>query len=89
MKKRNNSYQDRQITTERSHAIVKHNRLIQKSRHNLSLQEQKIILYLVSKIKPEDTKLKQYEFRLSEFCRVCGIEKSGRTYKELKDTVQT
>jgi len=33
-------------------SLVKHNDLIQNARYNLSVQEQKIILYLISKIKP-------------------------------------
>ncbi len=42
----------------RNYKVVKSNDLIQKSRFNLSLQEQKIILYLISKVKPEDTEEK-------------------------------
>lgn len=34
--------------------VVKANALIQKSRFSLSLQQQKIVLYLISKIQPND-----------------------------------
>ena len=42
------------IRDEREYNVVKSNILIQKSRFNFTAQEQKIILYLISKIKPED-----------------------------------
>jgi len=69
--------------------IVKHNDLIQRSRHYLSTQEQKIILYLISHIKPDDSFLKLYEFKIIEFCEICGIdETSGRNYSSLKNTIK-
>jgi plasmid replication initiation protein len=72
----------------RGYNIVKQNDLIQKSRFNLSMQEQKIILYLISKINPEDSEFKLYEFKIREFCEVCGIEsESGKNYSMLKNTI--
>ena len=80
----------RNLGKERELIVVKHNDLIQKSRHNLSMQEQKIILFLVSKIKPEDTELKKYEFKIKDFCKICGIdETSGKNYKDLKGALKT
>ena len=79
----------RELLEARSQSVVKHNDLIQKSRYNLSLQEQKIILYLISKIKPEDEDFKLYEFSIQEFCEVCGIdEKNGKNYSDLKETIK-
>ena len=73
----------------RHQSVVKSNDLIQKSRFNLSLQQQKIILYLISKIRPEDEEFQLYEFDIQEFCRVCGIdEANGKNYKLLKDSIQ-
>ena len=82
--------ENRQIQEQRNYKVIKHNSLIQKSRHNLSAQEQKIIFYLVSKIKPEDTELRLYEFRIREFCQICGIDKtSGKNYAQLKNALKT
>jgi plasmid replication initiation protein len=82
------STQNKEILDARSQIVVKHNDLIQKSRYNLSTQEQKIILYLISKIKPEDTDLILYEFNIKEFCEICGIdETSGKNYSNLKETI--
>ena len=85
---------DREIETQlsklRDYKIVKHNDLIQKSRFQLSMQEQKIILYLISKIKPEDSEFQIYSLSIQDFCKVCGIDyKSGKNYKDIRDTVKT
>ena len=68
--------------------IRKSNDLIQKSRFSLSIQEQKIILFLISKIKPEDEDFKTYTFSIAEFCQVCGIERSGKEQKIIKDEIK-
>ena len=58
----------------RQNTVVKANELIQKSRFSLSLQQQKIVLYLISQITPFDEDFKLYEFSIIEFCRVSGID---------------
>jgi plasmid replication initiation protein len=79
----------REISTLREYSVVKHNHLIQQSRHNLSTQEQKIILYLITKIKPEDTDLYLYDFLIKDFCEICGIDgTSGKNHADLKDTIK-
>lgn len=77
------------IAKAREHQVVKHNILIQSSRYSLSLQEQKILLYVVSKIKPGDEVLKEYDFEITEFCKGCGIDyDSGGNYIHIKKSVQ-
>jgi len=81
--------QERTITELRNYKIVKANELIQKSRFNLQVQEQKIILYLISKIKPEDMELKEHFFEIKEFCKICGLDDtSGANYKYIKQTLK-
>ena len=73
----------------RYNQVVKANELIQKSRFNLSLLQQKIVLYLISRISPYDEDFKVYEFDIIEFCRVCGIDTtSGKNYADLKQAVK-
>lgn len=80
---------DRKILEYRSYKIVKANDLIQRSRFNLQMQEQKIILYLISKIKPEDIVLKEQIFQIRDFCKVCGLETdSGMTYNYIRQTLK-
>ena len=70
-------------------SVFKSNDLIQQSRFNLSLQEQKIILYLISQITPYDEDFKLYEFSITDFCRICGINAAGANYQELKDSIKS
>ncbi len=66
----------------RNKTVTKANDLIQKSRFNLSLQQQKIVLYLISQVTPFDEDFKLYEFSIAEFCRVCGIDdNNGKIYQ--------
>ena len=74
----------------RDYKVVKSNDLIQKSRFLLSLQEQKIILFMISKIKPNDENFFTLNFSIQEFCKVCGIdETNGKNYKNIKDTIKS
>ncbi len=80
---------DQEIIDARRMFVVKANALIQKSRFSLSLQQQKIVLYLISKIQPTDTKFIQYEFNIPDFCHVCGIDyDSGKNYSDLKAQIK-
>jgi len=77
------------LEKERNYFVVKSNELIQNSRFQLSLQEQKIVLYLISKIRPEDIELKSYTFEISEFCKLCGLDAgSGANYKYIRQTLK-
>ena len=73
----------------RHNTVVKANELIQKSRFSLSLQQQKVVLYLISQITPYDEDFKLYEFSIIEFCRVCGIDfDNGKNYIDLKNAIK-
>lgn len=67
---------------DRSMEVYKRDDLIQKARFTLSLQEQKCVLYAISKIKPSDTIFQEYIFELKEFYSLCGIK--SKSYTELK-----
>lgn len=67
--------------------VVKSNDLIRQSRFSLSLTEQKILLYLISKIKPEDKEFKRYEFDIKQFCEICNIEYM-QSLSQLKEVVK-
>ena len=80
---------ENEITQLRNYKIIKANDIIQKSRFNLQLQEQKIILYLISKIKPEDIELKEHIFQIKDFCKVCGLnDDSGKNYTNIRQTLK-
>jgi len=74
----------------RDYKVVKANDLIQKSRFNLKVQEQKILLYLISKIKPDDIELKEHTFKIQDFCVVCGLDyDNGANYNYIKQTLKS
>lgn len=69
--------------------VTKSNDLIQKSRFSLSLQQQKIILCLISQISPYDEAFKLYEFSIVDFCKACGIDyENGKNYRDLKAAIK-
>lgn len=77
------------MTDERMQLVVKSNTIIQKARFSLTIQEQKIILFLISKITPQDDEFKLYEFKVIDFCKVCGIDhENGGNYQSLKSTIK-
>lgn len=69
--------------------VRKRNDLITKSRFSLSLQEQKIVLFLISKIKPTDTDFQEYTFSIKDFCEACMLENlGGKDYEEVKEAIK-
>lgn len=67
--------------------VRKANDLIQKSHFDLTEKEQKVILYLISKIQPTDTDFQEYAFSIKEFAEVCGIEYPAG-YTRIKDCLK-
>lgn len=76
------------ISEKRHNTVVKANALIQKSRFSLSTQQQKIVLFLISQIEPQDEDFNLYEFKIADFCRVCGIDPQGDNYTALKNQIK-
>lgn len=76
------------VAEQRHNTVVKANALIQKSRFSLSTQQQKIVLFLISQIEPQDEDFNLYEFKIADFCRVCGIDPQGDNYTALKNQIK-
>lgn len=82
------------VLTRRDNKVVKHNDLVQKSRFDLTLSEQKTINFLVSLIKPKkdctDNQPLEYEFEIQQYCKICGIDyANGTNYKMVRDTLRS
>ena len=76
------------ISTQRGYMVVKGNDIIQKSRFTLSAQQQKVLLSMISKIKPDDEPNKTYTFEIQEFCRLCNIDwGNGGNYIAIKQAL--
>lgn len=86
MGKRKSERQDLATRAAREMAVVKRDDMIQHARFSLSVQEQRCVLYAISKIKPEDTAFNEYTFELKDFYTLCGIE--DQSYTRLKQTLK-
>lgn len=68
--------------------VIKSNDLVQKNRYELSLQEQKIVAFICTLLKPGSIETK-YQINIREFCKLCDINyDSGKNYAEIKKTLQ-
>lgn len=80
-----------EVLEKKCHKVTKSNEIIQKAKNGMTLQEQKIVAYLITQIKPTDTDLnKYYVFDTKQFCHVCGIDEKNyinirRVLKKLYD----
>ena len=86
-KKSDSEHKLDEIEKERSMKVYKADELLQKARFNLSLTEQRIILYSISKIKPTDNVFQEYVFELKHFYSLCGIN-GKESYNEIKKTLE-
>lgn len=82
--------EDFQHMKARNYPVIKANALIQQTRYNLSLQEQKLILHVIQLIKPEDEDFKTYSFSVQDYCKICEIDyKNGKNYQNIKKSLKS
>jgi hypothetical protein len=67
--------------------VVKSNKLVE-ARQRLSIQEQRIILLLISKIRPEDVNFLWYKFQILDLAKFLGIETSKGIYIDVRKAVR-
>ena len=77
---------EKKAIQDRNYYVVKSNTLIQKSRFSLSLQEQRCLLYAISRIKFSDLPSTEYTFAIRDICNACGIDidTHGDYYSRMK-----
>ena len=70
--------------------VVKSNDLIRKTRYSMTTQQQKIVLFAVSKIRPNDPPGTTYTFTVEEISKACGLkyDDGGYYYKSVKEDIQ-
>lgn len=77
------------IPDQQNFFVAKSNDLIQQSRFSMTVQESKIILFLISKIKPMDVGNEVYSISVREFNKVCNIDyNSGKNYADAKKALK-
>lgn len=76
------------INQSRDYYVVKRNDLVQHSMYSMTTQQQKLILYFISKIRPSDEAGTLYSISIQEFCDICGIDKTnGMNYINIKNSL--
>jgi plasmid replication initiation protein len=60
--------------------------LLQKGRFELTITEQRIILYAITQIKPDDEKFKEYTLKIQDLYDICGLK--DESYTEFKKIIQ-
>lgn len=80
------SYAMNLIKNERDQKVVRSVNLIQRAQYTLSLEEQRFMLYCISKVKPEDKEGQKYTIRLRDYMDVCGISKDT-SYDNMKRNI--
>ena len=71
---------------ERKMQVYKRDDMIQHARFSLTVQEQRCVLYAISKIKSTDTTFTEYTFDIRDFYALCGIDTDS--YTRLKQTLK-
>ena len=74
--------QSRSIAPHGQALVTKHNKLIQ-ARYALSLQEKRLILWLVSAIRPGDTDFHSYRVSVRTLAELLGLEKNKNIYAQV------
>lgn len=75
----------------KKYIVKKSNEIIQKSRFNLSVQEQRAIAYICALIttNADGTYRTEYTFNITDYARICGLSCDGmRVYNETKDLLK-
>lgn len=79
------------INNKRNELVVQSNTLIRNVRtlrYDLSVSEQKLIIYLISKLCAEDKDFKKITFSIAEYCQILGVQKNGREYERIKNSIK-
>lgn len=79
------------LNEERNNLVVQSNTLIRNIsaiKEDLTVSEQKLIIYLISKICADDIRLNKVSMTISEYCDICGINKSGAHYNRVKSSLR-
>lgn len=75
------------VDKDRNQKIYKSNAMARNARYDLSLEEQRFVLYAVSKIKKSDTPSQFYDIDINDFQHVCGTNNRD-SYSYIKNWVK-
>lgn len=82
--------QENTVNAARNQIVAQHNDFIRHARNQLSPQEQNIVYFLISKVRPNDIDFMTVHFTVAEFCEVCGMDSSsGKNYSDIKNALKS
>lgn len=67
--------------------VVKSNKLIE-ARYRLSIQEQRLVLLLTSKIRREDVDFQWYKLKILDLAKFLGLEKNKNIYESVRQAIR-
>lgn len=68
--------------------VAKQNDLIRRSRYDMTARGQKVLLYLISKIKPVDDDISCMTVDLRELCEVCGTAQLTKNFRDVASIIE-
>ena len=80
--------EDHNLSRARSMYAVKANDLITKGRFSFSLEQQKVLMYMISKITPLSFSSDWFEIEVKDYCEICGLTRKGQYYKNIRDGLE-
>lgn len=75
------------IENQRYYYVVEANDLIKNAKYNLSVNELKIIDFIISKIKPDDMGFTEIKTSMYELSNILNLKRSGRTYNQIEKNI--
>lgn len=81
---------DYEVVKGQSQFVAMKNELAQKGTFNLTALEYKVVLFIISKIKPDDKPETEYQFKISDFTKICKLDNSntGTYYKYIRNIIK-
>jgi len=74
----------------RNQVVAQHNDFIRHARNQLLPQEQNIVYFLISKVKPNDKDFMKITFTVEEFCEICGMDwPNGKNHRDIKKSLKS
>lgn len=77
------------LSKERNALVVKSNVLLKDARYKLSATDQKIIIFLISKILADEKDFKHMRMTVQEYCTLTNIKRGGNGDKKIKASIKT
>ena len=72
------------ITDQQNALVVKSNILLREARYNLTSNQQKLLIYLISKVEADDKDFKTVELSVMDYCHITNTGVGSNIYTEIK-----